>query len=147
MGLPAEPAASVVQVPLLPTTLHASQGLLQAVSQQTPSTHWLDAHWVGAVHAVPFAAGPASVDPPPSDGIPASVPLPPSDEVPPSWPRQKLLLALHWVTPESPPLGVVPQAPTPTSKTTIAGEAATFRTAAVKGVVLGNSSVSMAFPI
>ena len=40
IGLPNEPAGTLVHIPTAPGRLQASQAPLQAVLQQTPSTHW-----------------------------------------------------------------------------------------------------------
>jgi hypothetical protein len=45
-----------VHVPMLPVTLHARQVPVQALSQQTPSTHTPLAHCALIVHACPFFA-------------------------------------------------------------------------------------------
>jgi hypothetical protein len=44
-----------VQVPTKPLRLQALQAPSQALSQQTPSTHWPEVHGLDAAHAVPFA--------------------------------------------------------------------------------------------
>jgi hypothetical protein len=47
------PAVTGLQEPALPGRSHASQAPPQAVSQQTPSTHWPLPHWFSALHAWP----------------------------------------------------------------------------------------------
>ena len=47
------PAAASAQVPSLPATLQASQGPVQAPSQQTPSVQKPEAHWLAELQAWP----------------------------------------------------------------------------------------------
>jgi hypothetical protein len=52
----ARPAPTEVHVPFELASAHETQGPPQAVSQQTPSTQWPKAHWLGAagLQASPF---------------------------------------------------------------------------------------------
>jgi len=47
------PIVTAVHSPTWPGTLHAPQPRLHALSQQTPFTQWLPAHWLSAVQSMP----------------------------------------------------------------------------------------------
>lgn len=54
------PAGTGEQYPALPARLHVVQMLVQAVSQQTPSTQKPRSHWLACVHATPTPNWPSA---------------------------------------------------------------------------------------
>lgn len=71
------PLATVVQVPSVPASLHASHCPWQGRSQHTPSTHWLLTQSALTEHASPLAAGSGGESAPPapaSGSLPAPAP-------------------------------------------------------------------------
>lgn len=62
-GSPGLPAATTVQVPTLPDTVHASQAAPHRALQQTPSTQKPEAHSASAVHGLPFGRTPTQTPP------------------------------------------------------------------------------------
>jgi hypothetical protein len=52
------PTAIAMQSPGEPGSAQLRQAPVQALSQQTPSTHWFDLHSPAVVHIWPFCFGP-----------------------------------------------------------------------------------------
>ena len=70
----ATPAPTLVHVPTEPARAHETQAPVQAVSQQTPSTQWPKAHWLGSagLQASPFIFLAKQLPPRPLQYVPAA---------------------------------------------------------------------------